>query len=171
MERREREQPLHHLKWVERGELSANQYNPNHVADIELDLLKLSILQDGWTQPIVALTNGEIVDGYHRWLVSKDPEIKQMTNGLVPVVYIDADKDHQMCATIRHNRARGTHAVLKMADIVRCLIDEHGVPKEKVQTQLGMEREEVNRLYDVGGMPSRGSKHAFNRGWVPSDDT
>ncbi|MGA9173856.1 MAG: ParB/RepB/Spo0J family partition protein [Thermoactinomyces sp.] len=163
------QQPLYQVRWIPREQLRANDYNPNHVAKPELKLLKISILEDGWTQPIVARKDGEIVDGFHRWTVSADPEIYEMTNGKVPVVFIDPPKDQQMMATIRHNRARGSHAVLKMADIVRHLIDVEGLSFEEVQERLQMEWEEVDRLYDASGMTVRGSKETFNPGWVPGD--
>lgn len=163
------QQPLDQVQWIPRERLRANDYNPNHVAKPELKLLKISILEDGWTQPIVARKDGEIVDGFHRWTVSADPEIYEMTDGKVPVVFIDPPKDQQMMATIRHNRARGSHAVLKMADIVRHLIDVEGLSFEEVQERLQMEWEEVDRLYDASGMTVRGSAEGFNKGWVPGE--
>ncbi len=161
-------QPVNTVEWVPREQLRQNLYNPNHVAPIELELLKISILEDGWTQPIVARMDGEVVDGFHRWLVSADPAIFAMTEGKVPVVRLrDIEREHQIMSTIRHNRARGTHAVLKMADIVRYLVDNQGLSYEDVMARLQMEHEEVDRLYDRGGMTKRGSKEAFNNGWVP----
>ena len=65
-------QPINAFKWVLRDELTANNYNPNRVAPIELELLKTSIKLCGWTQPIVVRKNHEIVDGFHRWTVSGD---------------------------------------------------------------------------------------------------
>lgn len=163
-------QPISNVEWVDPSTLHANDYNPNHVFPVEMELLKLSILEDGWTQPIVARHDGEIVDGFHRWtLGSTDPEIQALTGGLVPVVRIESKKSRsdQMMATIRHNRARGSHHVLKMADIVRELIDEQGLSFEEVGRRLGMEIEEVDRLYDRGGMTERGSRAELSKGWVP----
>lgn len=113
------------------------------MAPPELELLKTSILADGWTQPIVVLPDMTIVDGFHRWTVSADPRIRAMTGGLVPVVVIEADPLHRMASTVRHNRARGTHAVLRMAEIVRSMRD--------------------------AGMPVRGTAgvSGFGRAWVP----
>jgi hypothetical protein len=73
-----------------------------------------------------------------------------------------------MMSTIRHNRARGTHAVVKMAEIVRRMTDD-GVPQKTLQKRLGMEAEEVVRLVNRAGMPSQVRKVApsFNRAWVP----
>ena len=161
-------QPLDTLKWMSRESLNPNDYNPNHVAPVELDLLRLSMLSDGWTQPIVATPDGKIIDGYHRWTLSAEPEIANMTGGKVPVVVLNKEsQDDLRASTIRHNRARGTHAVLRMAEIVRDLIDIHKLTKEAVMIRLGMEEEELDRLYDFSGMTSRGSNDKLGLGWVP----
>lgn len=163
-------QPLSRIEWVHRDDLHANSYNPNKVAKPELELLKVSILEDGWTQPIVARPDGEVVDGFHRWTVSADPRLYAMTDGFVPVVRLEPPATgDQMLSTIRHNRARGEHGVLPMADIVRRLIDKEGLTPEQVMARCGMEKEEVTRLYDRGGMTERGTqgKEGFSRGWVP----
>jgi ParB-like chromosome segregation protein Spo0J len=164
-------QPVSTVEWIDPKTLSANLYNPNHVAPPELELLKLSIMEDGWTQPIVARADGQIVDGFHRWrLATTDKQVAALTGGLVPVVRLaprtNAD---QMMSTIRHNRARGTHGVLKMADIVRSLADEFKLPEEEIMRRLGMEDEEVERLLDTGGMVKRGSASVFANGWVPTE--
>lgn len=160
-------QPLATIEWIDRNELRANDYNPNHVMKPELELLKISILEDGWTQPIVAKKDGEIVDGFHRWTVSGDKDISELTGGLVPVVRIDPPKEQQMMATIRHNRARGSHIVVRMAEIVSDLIDKQGLSFEDVSNRLKMEEEEVERLYDRGSMVDRASKEEFGKGWIP----
>lgn len=161
-------QPVSQVRWVPRGRLRANAYNPNAVAPPELDLLRLSIREDGWTQPIVVLPDHTIIDGFHRWTVSADPEIRAMTGGLVPVVTVDADPVHRMMSTIRHNRARGTHAVLRMAEIVRGMT-EAGLAPGEICRRLGMEDEELERLLDRSGMTVRGAAgvNGFGRAWVP----
>ncbi|MFL9999012.1 ParB/RepB/Spo0J family partition protein [Paraburkholderia sediminicola] len=117
--------PVSRVTWIHRDRIQANDYNPNRVAPPELELLIVSILEDGFTQPLVVLDEGNgfvLVDGYHRWLVSADRRIAARYGGYVPVAQIDADPVHRMMSTIRHNRARGIHAVLPMADIVRAII-------------------------------------------------
>ena len=163
-----KKQPIDNVEWVDRDALRANHYNPNKVMPPELALLKRSILENGWTQPIVARSDGEIIDGFHRWTIAADPEIAKLTDGYVPVVRVEPDATgNQMAATVRHNRARGAHGVLPMADIVRTLVDEEGWTFEQIQLEFGMDDEEVDRLYDSGGMIERGSKDEFNRGWKP----
>lgn len=166
-------QPVTGVEWIDRNELDPNDWNPNHVAPPELELLKISLLSDGWTQPIVARTDGTIVDGFHRWTVAADPEIGAMTDGLVPVVRIRTDLgvDHQMGSTIRHNRARGTHRVVEMSGIVNTLLEDHGLTDEQVGQLLGMEHEEIKRFREAGNMPRMigGDRNGFSSGWTVGD--
>lgn len=147
------DQPVNNVKWVHRDTLKPNNYNPNSVAPPEMKLLEISIIEDGWTQPIVINPDNEIVDGFHRWTVSGKPALMAVTNGLVPVVVTTPkDSAQQKMATIRHNRARGTHAVLNMADIVESMIKD-GLSKEEIMHRLQMESEEVVRLAMRKGIP------------------
>ena len=166
--------PITVVEWLPRDTLRANEYNPNHVAPVELDLLRRSILEDGWTQPIVRRTDGEIVDGFHRWTVSGHAEMLAVYGPYVPVVTLSNSKSlaDQMLSTIRHNRARGKHGVRPMAHIVRELVNAHGLPYEEIETRAGMEEEEIERLHLHAGMPAKvGSEtQVFARAWVPTRD-
>jgi ParB-like chromosome segregation protein Spo0J len=161
------DQPISAVQWVDRNTLKANDYNPNKMAKTELGLLKTSIMEDGWTQPIVARLDGEIVDGFHRWTVSADPDVAKLGDGLVPVVFIkEIDPARQRMATIRHNRARGEHYVMSMADIVSELVNEHGLDMKEIQRRLGMEKEEVMRLLDRGEMVKRAGNDDYKQAWI-----
>lgn len=161
-------EPVSAVQWVHRKKLKPNHYNPNRVAPPELEGLVLSILEDGWTQPIVVRPDYTIVDGFHRYLVSDDPRLKALYKGMVPVVMLNVCDVHAMMSTIRHNRMRGTHAVLKMADIAQAFI-ENGVPKEEIMRRLQMEDEEVERLLERAGTPDRVGRTVseFGKAWVP----
>jgi ParB-like chromosome segregation protein Spo0J len=160
-------EPISRVEWVEASTLHANNYNPNAVAPPERELIVLSILEDGWTQPVVILPDGEIVDGFHRWLFSQqDERLLARYHGYVPVTRIVVDKVHQQMSTIRHNRARGTHAILRMADIVTGMLKE-GIPAKKIMAGLGMDDEEVTRLATALGMPELGSNTNFSPAWKP----
>lgn len=169
MNKQLQQQPINQVKWIDRNELSPNDYNPNSVAPPELDLLKISILESGWTQPIVINPDMTIVDGFHRWTVSGHDEIFKLTNGLVPTVMITPeDKATQKMATIRHNRARGTHAVLKMSEILTGMVND-GMTGEEIMKRLKMEKDEVVRLLFQAGIPkSQVFENAeFSKSWVP----
>lgn len=164
--------PLNDLKWVHRETLKANGYNPNRVAPPELKLLKTSILEDGWTQPIVINPDNTIVDGFHRWTVSGHKEIYSLTDGLVPVVVLNPQNhSHQQMSTIRHNRARGEHHVLKMSDIVREMV-EAGISTDDIIQRVGMEREEVIRLLYNAGVPKSAvfANAEFSQAWKPGGE-
>lgn len=168
-----REQPINKVEWVDREAIEPNDYNPNKQPPPEFRLLKVSLLEDGWTQPIVVFDEGKgkkpvIVDGEHRWKTAADPEIAALTDGLVPIVRIKGNRAHRMMSTIRHNRARGEHHVLPMAEIIREMLDG-GVDAEEIQFLLQMEDEEVERLAERAGLPAVvARKHAdFNAGWIP----
>ncbi len=165
------EQPISRVEWIDRERLSANDWNPNHQAPPEHRLLRTSILENGWTQPIVVREHDggdrlEIVDGYHRWLTSNHPDVRALTDGLVPIVRLpECDDDLARLATVRHNRARGTHHVLGMADIVADLL-ERGLSHDEIGRRLEMDPEEVDRLADRGQMTKRAAKASFNNGWT-----
>jgi len=166
-------QPISAVEWVPRDSIRPNDYNPNKQPQVEFKLLKISLLEDGWTQPIVVFDDGSgekpvIVDGEHRWKTSADPSIAAITNGLVPIVRIINSRSHLMMSTIRHNRARGEHAVLDMAKIVLELIASN-MAVEEICLLLGMEDEEVYRLAERAGSPEVVSrrKKEFSQGWVP----
>lgn len=162
--------PLSNVEWVDPATLRANNYNPNKVAPPEMKLLKLSIMENGWTQPIVAHPDGEIVDGFHRWtLASQDKQVAALAGGLCPVVRLQGVNDSEArLATIRHNRARGSHYIVQMSNIVIDLL-ETGLSEDEICKRLGMEKEEVVRLKMRGDSIARKAKKDFNNGWVPGD--
>lgn len=162
-------QPLDKITWRDRDELKPNNYNPNKVAPTELELLKISIKEDGWTQPIVINPDKTIVDGFHRWTISGHSDISKLTSGKVPTVMITPkDEQQQQMATIRHNRARGTHSVLEMSKIITDMSDA-GLSGEEIMKRLQMEKEEVVRLLFRNGIPkSKVFKDAeFSKAWKP----
>lgn len=161
-------QPVNNIEWVHVDDLEANDYNPNKVPEKELKLLKKSIEQDGWTIPIIVLENGQIIDGFHRWSLTKtDDDIYEMTDGEIPVVRIDRDEAERRYSTIRYNRARGEHSVNLMSELVKELVNK-GVAKQDVAEELGMEMEEVKRLYNATPMPEEASEDSFSQAWKPN---
>lgn len=167
--------PLDNVVWMDPADLYSNSYNPNQVFTAEFDLLKTSILEDGWTQPVVVRQDDEgryeIVDGFHRWtLATKDPEIREASGGRIPTVQLrtDTPKAQQILATVRHNRARGFHGVRAMAAIVQQLLGE-GLSEADICRRMGMEQEEVERLSVVEGTPQLQGEETYGLGWVPGD--
>ena len=140
--------PLSTLQWVDRDRVKPNDYNPNKVSKQNLELLKQSILTNGWTLPIVVRPDFTIIDGFHRWTVAGEEPLKSMLEGKVPVVIVEhKDKAGNIYGTVTHNRARGTHLLEPMKAIVRELMGE-GKSVEEIGKQLSMRPEEIFRLSD-----------------------
>ena len=140
--------PLSTLQWVDRDMVKPNDYNPNKVSKQNLELLKQSILTNGWTLPIVVRPDFTIIDGFHRWTVAGEEPLKSMLEGKVPVVIVEhKDKAGNIYGTVTHNRARGTHLLEPMKAFVKELMGE-GKSVEEIGKQLGMRPEEIFRLSD-----------------------
>lgn len=140
--------PLSTLQWVERSRIRPNDYNPNKVSKQNLELLKQSILSNGWTLPIVVRPDMTIIDGFHRWTVAGEEPLASMLEGRVPIVIVEhKDKAGNIYGTVTHNRARGTHLLGPMKAIVKELMGE-GKSVNEIGKQLGMRPEEVFRLSD-----------------------
>ncbi len=162
-------EPVDYVRWVKADKVHANEYNPNRVASPEMKLLYKSIKLDGYTQPIVvySLENGkyEVVDGFHRNRVGKEyKDINERIHGYLPVVVIDKPLDERMGSTIRHNRARGTHQIRDMSDIVVELTNQ-GWSEEEICEKLGMELDEVIRLKQISGLKEAFANHEFSKSW------
>ncbi|MBR4382225.1 MAG: ParB N-terminal domain-containing protein [Selenomonadaceae bacterium] len=138
--------PLASLQWISVERLTANDYNPNKVSRDNLELLKQSILSNGWTLPIVVRPDYTIIDGFHRWTVAKQEPLKSMLGGKVPVVIVEHEnRDGDIYGTLTHNRARGVHLLEPMKAIVKELLAD-GKSVKEIGKQLGMKPEEIFRL-------------------------
>jgi ParB-like chromosome segregation protein Spo0J len=141
--------PLSTLQWVDRDLLKPNDYNPNKVSRENLDLLVRSILSNGWTLPIVCRPDFTIIDGFHRWTVAGEEPLKTKLGGKVPIVIVKhADEAGDVYGTVTHNRARGTHLLEPMKNIIKKLLAQGKTVKE-IGKELGMKPEEVFRLSDL----------------------
>lgn len=167
-----KDEPVDCVIWVENSLVHANDYNPNSVAPPEMELLRLSIEADGYTQPIVSMPDPdgrfEVIDGFHRHRIGKESiEIQAKVKGYLPIVQIrevQYDKTKRMASTIRHNRARGKHKVDAMSDIV-VELKRRNWSNEKIGRELGMEQDEVLRLCQITGLAELFSDQEFSKSW------
>lgn len=166
-----KDEPVDCVQWAPADFVEANDYNPNSVAPPEMQLLELSIMQDGYTQPIVAWEKEdrfEVVDGFHRNRVGKECEsVQKRIHGYLPLAVIlenREDRGDRIASTIRHNRARGKHAVQSMSDIVVELKRRNWSDK-KVAKELGMDPDEVLRLSQISGLAEMFSDQEFTEAW------
>lgn len=151
--------PVYNVQAVHIDKIRANSYNPNSVAPPEMKLLEISIWEDGYTMPVVCYYIPEediyeIVDGYHRYTTLKTSErIFEREGGMLPVVVINKDESNRMASTIRHNRARGSHSIELMSNIVAELT-QSGMSDAWIVKHIGMDKDELLRLKQITGLAS-----------------
>lgn len=162
--------PVYNVKAIPLEKIRANEYNPNSVAPPEMKLLYDSIKQDGYTMPVVCYYNEkddvyEIVDGFHRYTIMKThKDIYDREEGLLPVSVIEKDLGDRMASTIRHNRARGSHDVDLMSNIVAEL-KEMGRTDAWIAKHLGMGLDEILRLKQITGLAALFKDNQFSNSW------
>lgn len=170
-------EPVDFVRWVKNETVHANDYNPNSVAPPEMELLRLSIANDGYTQPIVSMSNTdgsrEVIDGFHRNRVGKEcADIQNRVHGYLPVVTIRESQEglnNRVASTIRHNRARGKHQVESMSDIVVDL-KRRNWSDAKIGKELGMDQDEVLRLTQISGLTEMFQDRSFSKAWSESEN-
>ena len=166
--------PVYNVIAVPIEKVKPNSYNPNAVAPPEMKLLYDSIKSDGYTMPIVCYYSKEedfytIVDGFHRYRVMLEyPDIYEREGGMLPVSVIDKPIDQRMASTVRHNRARGSHSVDLMSNIVKEL-HELGRSDAWISRHLGMDRDEILRLKQITGLAALFKDVKFGKAWRPAD--
>lgn len=164
--------PVYGVIAVPVEKIEANTYNPNAVAPPEMKLLYQSIREDGYTMPIVCYYDSErdkyiIVDGFHRYRVMLEhQDIYDREDGKLPVSVIKKSLDRRMASTIRHNRARGSHDVELMSNIVKEL-HELGRSDAWIAKHLGMDKDEVLRLKQITGLAALFKDVNFGKAWRP----
>jgi hypothetical protein len=166
--------PVYDVKRVPIEKVTANDYNPNSVAPPEMELLEISVWEDGYTQPIVVVYDSEndryvVVDGFHRYLTLKNSKrIYEREKGMLPVVILDKPVHDRMASTIRHNRARGTHNVELMSTIVAELVDM-GKGDAWICKHIGMSSDELLRLKQITGVAALFQNQEFSKSWDAED--
>lgn len=153
-------------KLVAIDKVICNTYNPNDVADPEMDLLYTSIQEDGVTMAIVVYYDDNtdqyiVVDGEHRYTIIRD----KFKSDVIPVVIIDKDLGNRMVSTIRHNRARGVHKIMSMAEIIKKLL-ESGWDDCRIAQHLEMSTEELLRLKQQKGIASILANKEYGKEWI-----
>ncbi len=167
--------PAYHVISVPIEKIKPNTYNPNAVAPPEMKLLYDSIKSDGYTMPIVCYYDKEeeiymIVDGFHRYRIMLEyPDIYEREKGMLPVSVINKSLDQRMASTVRHNRARGSHNVDLMSNIVKEL-HELGRSDAWISKHLGMDKDEILRLKQITGLAALFKDVEFGKAWQPGED-
>lgn len=164
--------PVDRVEWRDADELDGNLWNPNVVASPEFRLLELSILRNGWIQPVLVNRTGIIIDGFHRWTLARESKaLRERYGKQIPCTVLDVPDDEAMLITIRMNRAKGAHVATRMHEIVRRLLHDHGYAPEQVAREMGATLDEVTLLDQEGVFKARDiPNHRYSRAWYPAEE-
>ena len=160
--------PVDRVLWVPKEMVVANNYNPNSVAEKEMRLLYTSVREDGYTQPIVtiwddALQKYVIVDGFHRNLIlRKYQDIDERCSGRLPIVVIDKTIEQRMASTVRHNRARGSHSVDGIVNILYSMMKQ-GCSEKEICDKLGLEQKEFIKMKYITGFAKLFKNYEYSK--------
>lgn len=157
-----RAHPIDAIRWVDPQVLTANDYNPNAVADTEMRLLEFSLRKQGWLQPILVTDRMVIIDGFHRWAIARAHGWK------IPVAVLKISEPERMLLTIRINRAKGSHVAFDMSKIIKTLMSTYNYTKKQIQEGIGAGSEEINLLMQENVFTKLDIKaHKYTQAWIP----
>lgn len=152
------------IEYVTPDSIYPNAYNPNRQSEREFELLCSSMLEDGFTTPVlVHKATREIVDGEHRWRAAQQLGLKE-----IPVVFVDMTNEQMRISTLRHNRARGAEDIEMTVKILQDL-RELGALDHAVDS-LGISDREMAGLLDDLPAPEALAAETYSDSWVPAPD-
>lgn len=162
--------PVDNVQWIPLEKVQANDYNPNSVAWSEMKLLYTSIKEDWYTQPIVVIYDEEIdkyiiIDWFHRHLTLKyNKDLQEINNNCLPCVVLKKDINQRMASTVRHNRARWSHSVDWMSNMVFQMLD-NWMSDDEVCNKLWLEVDELLRLKHITGFAKLFENTEYKKAW------
>lgn len=164
-------EPVENIQWIDVDTLSANHYNPNRVMNAEMNLIEKSILRTGWIQPILVNRNNRIIDGFHRWTLSRlSSQLREKYHGKVPCAILDVSDAEAMIITVRINRAKGTHLAFRMSDYVKELVEKHNITLEYLAGEIGATMDEVLLLMRSDMFEHKDVQNwAYSEAWFPAE--
>ena len=149
------------VEYVPIDSIKPNPYNPNRQGEHEFAMLRRSMEEDGFTQPVIVdRSSMEIVDGEHRWRMGS-----QLGYTDIPVVFVDMDEAQRRISTMRHNKARGTHDVELDAELLRDL--QRLGSADWAQDALGLTDLEMQRLVDDVDVTEALASDEYAEAWAP----
>ena len=137
----------------------------------EMNLIEKSILRTGWIQPILVNKNFYIIDGFHRWTLSRlSSQLRERYNGKVPCAVLDVTDAEAMVITVRINRAKGTHLAFRMSEYVKELVQKHNMTLEYLAGEIGATIDEVQLLMRADMFEHKDVENwAYSEAWFPAE--
>lgn len=164
-------EPVENIQWIDCDSLKANHYNPNRVMNAEMNLIERSILRTGWIQPILVNKNLTIIDGFHRWTLSRlSTQLREKYHGKVPCAVLDVTDAEAMVITVRINRAKGTHLAFRMSEYIKELIQKHRIPIDDLARDIGATIDEVELLMRGDVFEAKDIENwTYSEAWFPAE--
>lgn len=163
--------PCMNIFLVKRELIVSNNYNPNSVSPDRMELLKQSILDNGWCYPIIVIWSDEdekfiIIDGFHRDSMG---DVEWLDLDYIPLIVLGHDITKRMMATVAFNKARGVHSVELDADLIRSLI-EQGMNEQDISIHLGIDIETIHRYKSLTGIANLFKNVEYSLSWEMKDE-
>lgn len=133
------------VKKVGINEVYPNNYNPNVLDRRKFEILKNNIEEGEMLQPILINSDGEIIDGYHRWKASKEVGLDEIL-----VVEIEDGEEKQRLKTLAFNRLRGKNNPSMLADLLDDLVEKYNI--EDIENRTGFNEEYIDSILDLKGV-------------------
>ena len=161
-------EPIMNIVWKKVNDLSKNDYNPNIVFNNELNLLKFSIINNWFIQPILINNNWIIIDWFHRFMLSStDKDILKKYNWYVPCVIFNISDEEAKTMTLRINKAKWSHMALQESEIIKSLI-KAWVNKTEIQKQTWLTKDEIELFEKENVLKKRNlDKYKYSQAWEP----
>jgi ParB-like chromosome segregation protein Spo0J len=117
---------------------------------------------------VLSNPSSKVIDGFHRHRVGKESSVvRDRVKGYLPTVIIKKERENKndrIASTIRHNRARGKHAVSAMSDIV-IELKRRNWSEARISKELGMDEDEILRLCQISGLAEAFENDDFSKAW------
>lgn len=155
---------------VPNNSIKPSDWSANYVLKPERNLLRLSMLESGWLQPLVVRRETmTIIDGFHRWqLAQTEDKFIKKHGDLVPVVFKDVDEIEAMVLHIRLNRSRGDLSAFLVSKIIKRIIDSGKYEEEDLSNIFLMNDDEIDLMLSHGLLKRKNlAKYEYSRAWVP----
>lgn len=141
----------------------------NYVLKPDMELLRLSMSEFGWVQPIIVRSeDSRIIDGAHRWIIAGEPPFRKVHGENIPVIFRSCDEIDAMIMHIRLNRSRGEIFAKPFSKLIKKIVLSGKYSAEELEDILIMSVDEVDLMLSGGLLKQRKiPDHQYSRAWVP----
>lgn len=138
------------VKMLKIADVSPNKYNPQFMSEKDYEQMKEYIRREGFYGAILVRENQEqkekyiIIDGEHRWKA-----LKELGYEDIPAIVVNKKTPEAMIATLMLNKLHGSPDVLKVASILKDLMDNYGYSMDELTTQTGWGEEDIKGMEEL----------------------